>query len=104
VDAEPWAASPYATRALVLERDGDLVAAAADANDAINRAPEDWRNHLLLARLEAERGRRREALAELATAHKLAPHDPLLQPSGPDVQVIRRLTGEGAAPTGAAGS
>jgi O-antigen ligase len=104
IDAEPWAASPYATRALALERDGDLAAAAADANDAIDRAPEDWRNHLLLARLEAERGRRREALAELATAHRLAPHDPLLQPTGPDVQVIRRLTGEGAAPTGAGGS
>jgi O-antigen ligase len=92
IDAEPWAASPYATRALALERSGDLAEAAADANDAIDRAPDDWRNHLLLARVQAERGRRDEALAELRAARKLAPRDPLLQATGPDVQVIQALT------------
>ncbi len=101
IDAEPWAASPYATRALALERSGDLDAAAADASDAIERGPNDWRSHLLLARLDAERGRRTEALAQLARARKLAPHDPLLQPASPDVQAVLRLTGGSR---GAAGS
>jgi O-Antigen ligase len=102
IDAEPWAASPYATRALALERSGDLSAAAADASDAIERGPDDWRNHLLLARLSAERGRRAEALAQLARARRLAPDNPLLLPVSPDVQAIVRLTGVGS--RGGAGS
>jgi tetratricopeptide (TPR) repeat protein len=101
IDAEPWAASPYATRALALEQSRDLPGAAADANDAIDRAPEDWRNHLLLARLEAERGRRAQALGQLARARRLAPNSLLLLPTSPDVELIRRLTGAGAATAGA---
>jgi O-Antigen ligase len=97
VDAEPWAASPYATRALARERSGDLAGAAADANDAIDRAPDDWRNHLLLARLEAEQGRRAEALGQLRQARRLAPRNALLLPTSPEVQAIQTLTGVGTA-------
>ncbi|HEY1236868.1 MAG TPA: O-antigen ligase family protein [Solirubrobacterales bacterium] len=93
VDAEPWAATPYATRALVLERSGDLAAASRDARDAIDRDPDNWRNHLLLARLQAERGSRRAALAQLAQARRLAPRNPLLLPASPDVRPIESLTG-----------
>jgi O-antigen ligase len=103
VDAEPWAASPYATRALVLENSGALAAAAGDARDAIDRAPNDWRNHLLLARLEAEQGSRAAALAQLAQAQRLAPRNPLLLPTSPDVQAIQSLTGSATA-RGAAGT
>jgi hypothetical protein len=73
VDAEPWAASPYAIRATVLERSGDLAAASTDARDAIDREPDNWRHPLLLARIEAERGHRRLARSELAEARRLAP-------------------------------
>jgi hypothetical protein len=95
VDAEPWAASPYAMRALVLERSGDLAGATEDANEAIDRAPDDWRNHLLLARLEAERGRRSAALRELAESRRLAPRNPLLLPVSPEVRPIQELIGGG---------
>jgi tetratricopeptide (TPR) repeat protein len=81
VEAEPWAASPYAMRATVLERSGDLGPAATDAGDAIDREPDNWRHHLLLARIEAERGHRRAARSELAEARRLAPR--YLYPAGP---------------------
>jgi O-Antigen ligase len=81
VDAEPWAASPYAMRATVLERFGDLAPASTDARDAIDREPDNWRHHLLLARIEAERGHRRLARSELAEARRLAPR--YLFPAGP---------------------
>jgi O-Antigen ligase len=93
VDAEPWAATPYATRALVLERSGDLAAAASDARQAIDRDRDDWRHHLLLARLEAERGSSRAALAQLAQARRLAPRNVLLAPTSSDVRTIEALTG-----------
>jgi hypothetical protein len=93
VDAEPWAATPYATRALVLERSGDLSAAAGDARDAIDREPDNWRNHLLLARIDAERGSRRTALSQLAEARRLAPRNLLLAPTSPDVRTIQALAG-----------
>jgi hypothetical protein len=93
VDAEPWAATPYATRALVLERSGDLAAAAGDARDAIDREPDNWRNHLLLARIDAERGSRRTALSQLAEARRLAPRNLLLAPTSPDVRTIQALAG-----------
>jgi hypothetical protein len=95
VDAEPWAATPYATRALVLERSGDLAAAVGDAREAIYYEPDNWRNHLLLARLDAERGSRRAALGQLAEARRLAPRNPLLLPTSPDVQAIEALSGRG---------
>lgn len=93
IDAEPWAATPYGARAVVFERVGDLASAAADARDAIDREPDDWRNHLLLARLEAERGRRRAALAQLAEARRLGPRILYLNPASPDVQRIQSLVG-----------
>jgi tetratricopeptide (TPR) repeat protein len=93
VDAEPWAATPYATRALVLERTGDLPAAASDARDAIDREPANWRNHLLLARIDAERGSRPTALSQLAAARRLAPHNLLLAPTSPEVRTIQALAG-----------
>jgi hypothetical protein len=75
----------------VFERLGDLSSAAADARDAIDREPDDWRNHLLLARLEAERGGRRAALAQLAEARRLGPRVLYLNPASPDVRQIESL-------------
>ncbi len=68
VDAEdavataPWAASPYVHRALLLERSGRLSAARTDILRAIEREPTNYRHPLLLARIEALRGRVRAAL------------------------------------------
>jgi tetratricopeptide (TPR) repeat protein len=100
IDAEPWAATPYAMRALVFERFGDLESAVADARDAIDREPDNWRNHLLLARLEAERDRRAASLGQLAEARRLAPLNPYLNPDSPDVRQIESLV-TGANPASA---
>ena len=64
IDAEPWAGAPYAARALALESIGDLSGARHDVGEAIDRDPYNWRNHLLLARIDAQgrgSGRRRRS-------------------------------------------
>lgn len=73
VEAEPWAATPYVQRALVLEGQGRLRAAAVDLRRAIDREPENWRQQLLLARVETERGRLRAALDAYDRAQQLRP-------------------------------
>lgn len=73
IKAAPWAATPYAQRALVFEEAGRLQAAATDLRRAIDREPKNWRHHLLLARVEAERERNVEALDAFAQAVRLRP-------------------------------
>lgn len=73
VDAQPWAATPYVQRALVLEGQGRLKAAAVDLRRAVQHEPENWRQHLLLARVEAERGRLQAALDAYEQAQRLRP-------------------------------
>lgn len=73
VEAEPWAATPYVQRALVLEGQGRLKAAAVDLRRAVDREPENWRQQLLLARVETERGRLRAALDAYDRAQQLRP-------------------------------
>ena len=51
------AAAPRLQQALVLELQGELDPAAAAAREAIELEPENWRNWLVLSRIEAERGR-----------------------------------------------
>lgn len=72
-EAEPWAATPYVQRALVLEGQGRLKAAAVDLRRAVDREPENWRQQLLLARVETERGRLRAALDAYDRAQQLRP-------------------------------
>jgi hypothetical protein len=52
VAAEPWAATPYASRAAAEARAGDYRAAFADLGSAIEREPTDWR--LWLARVQVQ--------------------------------------------------
>jgi O-Antigen ligase len=73
VSAEPWAASPYAQRALVLESAGQLGPARRDLQRAIVRARQDFRYQLLLARVEAERGRVTASLQAFQRAQQLRP-------------------------------
>ncbi|MFA9272158.1 MAG: hypothetical protein ACEQSX_15665, partial [Baekduiaceae bacterium] len=73
VEAQPWAATPYVQRALVLEGQGRLKASAVDLRRAVEREPENWRQRLLLARVEAERGRVQAALDAYGAAQRLRP-------------------------------
>jgi O-antigen ligase/polysaccharide polymerase Wzy-like membrane protein len=91
IEAEDWAASPYAARAEVAEASGDLAGAKRDVQQAIDRDRFDWREHLLLARIDAERGDRKGVAAELREIRRLAPHSPYLNPLSPYRQELDRL-------------
>jgi tetratricopeptide (TPR) repeat protein len=86
VDAAPWSASAYAQRALVDEADGRLVGARDDLGEAMRREPDNWRFPLLLARVQAERGKSLEAVGAYRRARALRPNaltfTPVAQPVG----------------------
>ena len=71
--AEPWAASPYEQRALVLEAAGRLSAAAVDLKRAVSREPTNFVHWLLLARVETERGALAFAVRDYERARSLRP-------------------------------
>jgi tetratricopeptide (TPR) repeat protein len=91
ITAEPWAATPYAVRALALERLGDIAAAKRDVQRAFDREPENWRHPLLLARLDAEQGDRAGVESELREVRRLAPRSPYLLPTSPFRQQLDQL-------------
>ena len=70
---EPYAATPDLQRAFILELDGDLADAAATARDATGKEADNWRTWLVLARIEAERGRTGAALKGFRRARTLNP-------------------------------
>jgi hypothetical protein len=72
-NAQPGAAGPRLQQALVLEEAGDLPAAAAAARAATAREETNWRNWLVLARIEAERGRAAAAVGAYRRARSLNP-------------------------------
>jgi tetratricopeptide (TPR) repeat protein len=78
-DAEPWAASPFAQRALVEEASGRLKAAAVDARRAIEREPTNWRHRVVLARIEAKRGNVEAALEAFRAGEQLRPEADVFQ-------------------------
>ena len=73
IDLQPWAAEPRQQLALVLEGQGDLPAARAEIEEAIDRSPEDWRLWLVAARMALEAG-------DTAVARELAAHAQSLAP------------------------
>jgi tetratricopeptide (TPR) repeat protein len=73
VSAEPWAASLYEQRGLVLESAGRLAAAAADLKRAVSHEPGNFRHWLLLARFETERGNVNAAIRDYTQARQLRP-------------------------------
>jgi hypothetical protein len=89
VRAEPWAASPYSERALVLQAEGKLDQARADVNRAIDREPDNWRPLLIRARIDAQSGDAAAVKADLARARVLAPRSPFLVPSSPFVRGLQ---------------
>jgi tetratricopeptide (TPR) repeat protein len=81
INSEPWAASPYAQRALVEEAQGHLGAARSDLIRAERREPTNYQHPLLLARVEAELGNTNAALASYRRAKELRPLSPLVTPT-----------------------
>ena len=73
VSAEPWAASPYEQRGLVLESAGRLAPAGADLQRAIAREPENFAHWLVLARIQTERGAIAAAAHDYLRARRLRP-------------------------------
>lgn len=82
-EAVPFALSPAMQHAAVLERAGRLGAAASAAREATDREPRNWRPWALLARIQAVRGRRADALEALARARSLNPSFPILGAGAP---------------------
>ena len=76
-NAQPDAATPRLQQALLLEAQGDLAPAAAEARAATARESTNWRTWLVLSRIEAERGRAGAALRDYRKARSLDPHSPL---------------------------
>ena len=76
VHASPWSADGYLQRALVLEEEGFLDAAASDARTAVAKERTNAETWLTLARIDVERGRTEDAIAAANTARKLNPRNP----------------------------
>ena len=76
-NAQPEAATPRLQQALLLEAQGDLAPAATAARAATQREPTNWRNWLVLSRIEGERGKASASLRAYRKAKSLNPHSPL---------------------------
>jgi Flp pilus assembly protein TadD len=79
-NAQPGAAAPRLQQALVLEELGRLAAAETAAREATAREETNWRNWLVLSRIEAERGRAAAAVRDYRKARSLNPHFSLFSP------------------------
>jgi O-Antigen ligase len=79
-NAEPAAATPRLQQALVLEQLGGLGAAAQAARGAVEREETNWRNWLVLSRIEAQRGRAAASVAAFREARSLNPRSPIFSP------------------------
>jgi O-Antigen ligase len=76
-DIQPYAATPSLQEALVLERAGDLPAAATAARQATEEEPTNWRTWVVLSRIEAFRGDAGAAVRAYREARSLNPRSPL---------------------------
>ncbi len=70
---QPWAAAPRLQLALVQEEQNDPVAAQRSLDEAVERAPEDWRVWYELTRMRAVNGDRAGALRALRRTRQLTP-------------------------------
>ena len=90
IRAEPWAASPYAQKALALQAEGRLTEARDEINRAIDHERTNWRWLLIRAQIDARAGAVSAALVDLVHAKSLAPRSPYLQP---DSSFVRDVLG-----------
>jgi len=73
VGAEPWSASAYEQRGLVLESTGRLAPAAQDLRRASSHEPTNFRHRLILSRIETELGQLGPAVRDYESARELRP-------------------------------
>jgi hypothetical protein len=78
-NAQPDAALPHLQTALLLESQGSYAAAGVQARAATRREPTNWRNWLVLTRLEVEAGHARTAVRDYRRAASLDPDNSLFQ-------------------------
>lgn len=81
-NAMPGAAGPWLQEGLLLESQGRLDPAAAATREATEKEPNEWRNWLVLSRIEAERGRSAGAIAAYREARSLNPLNPIFRRPG----------------------
>ncbi len=74
---EPYAATPNLQQALILERGGELKAAAAAATSATEDEPTNWKPWMILSRIEAARGKTAASIDAFRRARALNPSSPL---------------------------
>jgi hypothetical protein len=77
IDIQPYAAAPRIQEALILEQLGDLDAAVAAAREATRDESVNWRNWLILSRLEARAGDASGALRAYREARSRNPRSGL---------------------------
>jgi hypothetical protein len=80
VDVQPWGATGYLQRSLVLARAGQLAPAARDAMRATQREPTNWETWLVLAELRAQLGQVKPAVSAATQARRYNPNSPLFTP------------------------
>jgi O-antigen ligase len=76
-NAMPGAAGPRLQEALLLESQSEFAPAAEAAQAASDRESNNWRNWLVLARIEAERGSADAAVSDYRRARSLNPLNPI---------------------------
>ncbi|MDX6581816.1 MAG: hypothetical protein QOI10_1000 [Solirubrobacterales bacterium] len=74
---ENFAATPQLQQALILEQDGQLAEAAKAATAATANEPDNWRNWVVLSRIEARLGDSAAAVDAYRRAKSLNPRSPL---------------------------
>ena len=79
ISLEGFASSGWVQRALVEEGEGRIDASRADLENAIARAPNDWRLYLIAARLAVKADDIPRAETDLSAARLLNPLAPLFQ-------------------------
>jgi hypothetical protein len=90
IRAEPWAASPYAQKALALLAEGRLTEARDEINRAIDREKTNWRWLLIRAQIDSRAGDVNAVRIDLVDAKALAPRSPYLVP---DSSFVRGVLG-----------
>ena len=83
VSAEPWSASAYEQKGLVLEAAGRYSDAALALDQAVAEEPANYVHWLALARVETELGHVGHALRDYARAHQLRPGSVAFAPVAP---------------------
>jgi hypothetical protein len=78
-NVEPDASLPHLQQALILERAGEYEAAVAQATVATKREATNWKNWLILSRVQAEAGEARAAVHSYRKAASLNPNSPIFK-------------------------